>query len=439
MGVGTFHWLSHRRCSTSKLLLLAFLVYMSLWTFSSVAWSSYGTGGDTEVMSRDLSRGYFADQSGLDDPGGRNAGLLGSALLLKRSGYHRTNGPNSDRVILRNVVGPETRLEDDMRTSDDVVEEKYHKHSRLFKPSKRNTSQIGISKGATLASSGVNQRSSDFENIRKYFIVRKNMTNSFINLHRYHFPLKPNKCSSKADFKIIILVHSAVSHFHKRQTIRRYLGVKRTRSGILFDFVFLLGQTLNTSLHRKLTAESKTYSDIVQGNFTDSYQNMTYKHMMGYHWVVHYCSHVNYVIKIDDDVIVNVENVVKYISTKKIKKGQIVCSAHLKSKIKTFGKWLPRKKQFPFDHYPPYCSGFAYLAPVSVIKRLYEASSSVRMYWIDDVYVTGLLTLATDTTVVALSNMEAYKHIVKSPIPKFIMKKALFIFNDPGYTYGRSS
>ncbi|XP_067661890.1 beta-1,3-galactosyltransferase 1-like [Haliotis asinina] len=431
MGVGTFHWRSRRRCST--LLLLAFLVYVSLWTFSSVVWSSNGTGSDAVVVSRDLSHQYFADQSGNDGPGDRNAGMLGSAFLQKISGYHGTDGQSVRYEIFRNVVVPGFGG----GCEDDVLEEKYRKHARVFKSSRRNTSQI--SKDATMASSGVNQRRSDLENIRKYFTVRKNMTNSFANLHRYYFPLKPTKCSRKAGLEIIILVHSAVSHFQNRQIIRRALDVKRTRNGIQFYLLFLLGQTLNTSLHRKLSAESETYSDILQGNFTDSYQNMTYKHIMGYHWVVHYCSHVNYVIKIDDDVIVNVQNVVKYISTKKIKTGRIACSAHLKSKVKTFGKWLPRKNQFPFNHYPPYCSGFAYLAPMSVIQRLYEASASVRMYWIDDVYVTGLLTLATNTTIVGLTNMEAYKHIVKSPIPKFIMKKALFIFNDPGYTYGRSS
>ncbi|XP_071097481.1 beta-1,3-galactosyltransferase brn-like [Haliotis cracherodii] len=438
MGFHTSHWLSRRHCSMSTALLLTILVYISLWTLSLVAWTSHSTGSDVISMSLDLSHQYFAKQTVNGDPaqGGGNGGLSGNTSLPKTSktGSDGTGGQYNNDLILGPVADRlETTLED-----FDVVD-KYHKNTRSLKPSKNKTSKIGHSKDASMYSSGGKQRSSDFDNIRKYFIGRENMTNSFVNLHRYHFSMKPVMCSSNAHIKIIILVHSAVGHFENRQTIRRSLHDKRTRTGILFEFVFLLGQTLNTSLHRKLTAESEKYKDIVQGNFTDSYQNMTYKHIMGHHWVVHNCRHVNYVIKIDDDVIVNVENAVNYISTKRIKEGQIVCSANLKSKIKTFGKWVPKKNQFPFDHYPPYCSGFAYLAPMSVIKRLYGASSSVRMYWIDDVYITGLLTLATNTTIVALSNMEAYKHLVKSPIPTYIMKKALFIFNDPGYTYGRYS
>ncbi|XP_052090775.1 uncharacterized protein LOC127727699 [Mytilus californianus] len=43
------------------------------------------------------------------------------------------------------------------------------------------------------------------------------------------------------------------------------------------EYIFVLGQTSNITVQREINDESRKYKDIVQGNFVDSYRNLTYK------------------------------------------------------------------------------------------------------------------------------------------------------------------
>ena len=48
--------------------------------------------------------------------------------------------------------------------------------------------------------------------------------------------------------------------------------------------------------------ESLVHGDIVQGNFLDSYKNLTYKTVMGHMWVSRFCRQAEFVMKADDDI-----------------------------------------------------------------------------------------------------------------------------------------
>ena len=52
--------------------------------------------------------------------------------------------------------------------------------------------------------------------------------------------------------------------------------------------------------------ESADHGDLVQGSFTDSYRNLTYKNVMGLLWVTQFCSHAQYIVKTDDDMFLDI-------------------------------------------------------------------------------------------------------------------------------------
>ncbi len=54
-------------------------------------------------------------------------------------------------------------------------------------------------------------------------------------------------------------------------------------------------------------------------------------------------------------------------------------------------KWYVSREEYPDDTYPPWCEGFAYITKPTLTRKLYQASLRVKYYWIDDVYVTGIL------------------------------------------------
>ena len=55
-------------------------------------------------------------------------------------------------------------------------------------------------------------------------------------------------------------------------------------------------------------------------------------------------------------------------------------------------KWCVKYSEFPGrTHFPEYCAGLAFVLSASIVPEMYEYSKSTPFFWIDDVYVTGLL------------------------------------------------
>ncbi|XP_067684058.1 beta-1,3-galactosyltransferase 1-like [Haliotis asinina] len=220
------------------------------------------------------------------------------------------------------------------------------------------------------------------------------------NLHQYKFSMNSRNCKGKPS--VVAIVHTALHHVKKREKIRQTLKGSDTVHGSLLTVVFFVGQTTNASLQEAVKREWKEYRDIVQGNFIDSYHNLTHKHMMGYHWVLTFCEHVRYVIKMDDDVIIHTNNVLRYLLANPVPDGNILCSLLIHGRRQKKGKWNMPEKEYPFPWYPPYCGGFTYITTLPVVKRLYDTSAHIKSIWIDDTYVTGILALASNTTLLAL-------------------------------------
>ena len=57
--------------------------------------------------------------------------------------------------------------------------------------------------------------------------------------------------------------------------------------------------------------ENTDYGDIVQGNFVDSYHNLSYKATMGNLWVSHFCKQAEFVVKTDDDMFIDLFEVIQ--------------------------------------------------------------------------------------------------------------------------------
>ena len=83
--------------------------------------------------------------------------------------------------------------------------------------------------------------------------------------------------------------------------------------------VFLLGATDDTNLQKSISEESSAHGDIVQGEFLDTYHNLSYKAIMGNLWVSEFCEQAEFVVKTDDDMFVDLFEV--YALTRKYLKS----------------------------------------------------------------------------------------------------------------------
>ena len=72
--------------------------------------------------------------------------------------------------------------------------------------------------------------------------------------------------------------------------------------GVKTRLAFMLGYSTDKLYQDKIRNESLLHGDIVQGNFLDSYRNLTYKTVLGHMWVSSFCTQAEFVMKADDDI-----------------------------------------------------------------------------------------------------------------------------------------
>ena len=221
-----------------------------------------------------------------------------------------------------------------------------------------------------------------------------------VNPHTYSYLLNiPYLCddsASKTTDYVLFLIHSSASHVQQRQLIRDTWASVRQFNKTKLIHIFLLADPLNEQLQDTINEEFLNYSDIAQENFVEHYRNLTHKHLMGYRWAAEFCSGAKVVIKVDDDVLVNVYRLVYFLRnvyTRLVPNDAIYCSVYgrMPPRRDKSDKWYVSEDEYPRAVYPPYCEGLAYIIDPNLLVKLLEESVYERYYWIDDVYVTGLL------------------------------------------------
>jgi len=124
-------------------------------------------------------------------------------------------------------------------------------------------------------------------------------------------------------------------------------------------------------------------------------------------WISEHCDHAKYIMKTDDDVFVNMFALLHHLHDLYVHGFRwrlfaclVVWSAHARRD----GKWRITTEEFPDDLYPPYCSGMGYVFSTDVAVAMYRVSFYVKFFWVDDVFVSGIL-LRSLGAVVKLSDM----------------------------------
>ena len=109
-------------------------------------------------------------------------------------------------------------------------------------------------------------------------------------------------------FVILVL---APHHFEKRALIRSTWGAKNISSD--FKLIFTCGMSPNKTINDLVEKVSLLNQDILQiDNFVDDYFNMTIKIMKSLKWIHTHCSNAKYILRINDDVVVNTRRLVEH-------------------------------------------------------------------------------------------------------------------------------
>lgn len=199
----------------------------------------------------------------------------------------------------------------------------------------------------------------------------------------HHIP----ECNKGHNF--IILVHTSPENINRRDVLRRTWASKNETD---IDIFFLTGEPAKTDTQQALEQEMLVHSNFIHGDFLDSYNNLTYKHLMGLKYVFYHCPTIEYLVKIDDDVFVNIPVLKNFLEMYTKRFGQtrnILCSKRVNHPVLREGKWGVTTKEYPNATYPPHCLGYAIIYPKRAVELLYPIAQTTKYFWIDDVHITG--------------------------------------------------
>lgn len=244
-----------------------------------------------------------------------------------------------------------------------------------------------------------------------------------INSYNYTFTINNGKCATATPIRLVMIVKSAVNNYNRRMAIRNSWGHEERFSDVPLKRLFILGKSGTPALMEDVKREQENFGDIVQADFLDTYYNNTVKTMMAYKWAVHHCSNANFYLFSDDDMYVSVKNVLRFVrnptqypdylrSSEDAKVADFrnkVTQYELPETVKLFSgfvfvaaphrhqcsKWYVSLDEYPYDKWPPYVGGGAYILSKEALKAMHYASYFTEHFRFDDIYL-GLLAKKLD-------------------------------------------
>ena len=213
-----------------------------------------------------------------------------------------------------------------------------------------------------------------------------------VNKQKYPVLHNPSKMCDSNTF-LIICIFSSPHSIERRNVIRKTWASDLILDNNSVRLVFLLGESPQeyVNLRSAIKSEHVKYDDIIQHKYVDSYRNLTTKAIIMTRWVLQHCNSAKYVLKADEDVLVNIPRLVSFLLANTCKTcliGQKISRA--KPLRDRRAKWYTSVETYSARYYPTYLSGTAYVIPASLLTRLNHVIMHTRPFWLEDIYVTGI-------------------------------------------------
>nr|XP_054755449.1 beta-1,3-galactosyltransferase 1-like [Lytechinus pictus] len=217
----------------------------------------------------------------------------------------------------------------------------------------------------------------------------------FIDHHHYQYLINPiDVCSSwnrGSNLTLLVLVPSAPMNFVRRGTIRRTWMKNASSRNLSTITLFLIGATNDKGMQLFITQEAERWHDIIQEDFVDSYLNLTLKTVMALKWASNHCPNVAFVMKSDDDVMLNIANLTADLGNAPLAARRKFVTGRRVDNIgpvrDNTSKWYTPEWMYPGDKYPTYPEGHAYIMSSDAVEALYRVSTTVPIFPWEDVFI----------------------------------------------------
>ncbi|KAK7011869.1 beta-1 3-galactosyltransferase 5 [Biomphalaria glabrata] len=236
---------------------------------------------------------------------------------------------------------------------------------------------------------------SDFVYHRVSDYVTDDITNFLIAAEPCHPPVKPGMIyngTANVDYDGLFLISTSASNLENRRILRHLYNRYDNTKPYRIRAVFLVGRSSDLIVQANIEREDYQFRDIIQGNFTDHYANLTYKTIMGYRWARLYCRKVKVMLKMDDDVYLDVFKFFDYfLPIIPRRRRTIYGFLNFQPKVFREGKYKVDKGEYAKNTYPDFTSGFFIVPTLDILDELYQVSKIIRFVHLEDVFTYGLV------------------------------------------------
>jgi len=277
-------------------------------------------------------------------------------------------------------------------TTSDLTNEKNDKHERNKKKmtQKLIEHQLKVKNDILFQK---NEKNEDFQSVMNYnshfkpHITKDIYTDGF-TVNR---TVASDKCQ-KEEILLTILVISSPNHFQQREAIRKSWGISNKEVVLSF----LVGVSKDDETQRQVLKESEENEDIIVNNIIDTYENLSLKTLSAFNWFLHFCNKSEFLLKVDDDMFVQVEKVldkvretIKQSQKKKLIMGNI--SRNWKPVRNPQSKYFITEAQYSEERYPDFATGPSYLVSKAALRDIYQHAMELNYIHLEDVFLTGVV------------------------------------------------
>ena len=220
---------------------------------------------------------------------------------------------------------------------------------------------------------------------------------------------------------LIAYVISAPINFQKRMKIRNTWSNDKANN---LKVLFLIGKSLNENLNNQIKWEHIKFNDILQANFLDSYRNLTLKTIIGMKYLADNCLNSSYFLaKIDDDVMVNTKQLMRYLNNTINQKINITnrffCNEWINATVRRSksNKFYVSFEELSVNTYPTYCDGPAYIYSNDLLLNIKNAINSTKIFRFEDVY-SGLLASKLNSKFISIKEKYSDENSIDDLIEK---------------------
>ncbi|KAK6753350.1 hypothetical protein RB195_012755 [Necator americanus] len=195
---------------------------------------------------------------------------------------------------------------------------------------------------------------------------------------------------------VVVTVLSTANRSDTRRAIRESWASAResisVNTGRVLVF-FLLSAP--TSVHELyvLQKEQKKHSDIIVTDLMESYENLVFKVYASLVFHQHYCPMAQFLMKVDDDVCLQLDRMVQLWNMDDKVNKSIYCQVLPRARPKRdpSNKWYVPDKVWPDQYYPQYCNGPMYVIGKIAGQAMLDQAQIFSPLTIEDVFYTGVV------------------------------------------------